>query len=381
MVIRFLIALAGLFIAQNVWALPRVIRPKVDKTKIHIGDVIRYSLQFTRNKDAVVNVPEKPPFGDFTILSKEQFIRKLHKSGQLEETFVFHLAIYKPGTFLIPSFKIPFRGVDLKTGVAAIQDVKIEVMSLIKPAKKPKSFMVLKGIKPPVPIRERDYTFLYLLIALAGTALAGSLSYVIYRFGKKRGRRERPLPPPPPPRPAHEIALERLAAIEADRLLDQGLVKEYTSRVSDALREYLGNRYGFDSLEMTSTEVLEELRESQSFPRLRYNEVLTFLNDCDLVKFAKMLPGMTDCQRYLTFVYYFVEQTKLMEHVADSAFHENKLEARPGDVVPPLSGPAAETSSKTVSSHDGLSKRSNMQEASTMLPEAVALDTRDGEIE
>ena len=63
--------------------------------------------------------------------------------------------------------------------------------------------------------------------------------------------------------------------------------------LTEIVRDYLGARYGFDSLEMTTTELLDELQaRAPSTWSARPSEVPRFFARCDLVKFAKA--GSTD---------------------------------------------------------------------------------------
>lgn len=102
-------------------------------------------------------------------------------------------------------------------------------------------------------------------------------------------------PPPPPPIPPWTRALERLAALERERLLEQQRYEEYIDRVSDALREYLGGRFGFDGLESTTREVLRQLGERA--PDFRFEiEVRNILQRSDLAKFARRAPDEAECK-------------------------------------------------------------------------------------
>src|SRR5207248_1436644 len=65
--------------------------------------------------------------------------------------------------------------------------------------------------------------------------------------------------PGPPPRPAHEIALERLDRLGAYGFLENADNRPFYFAVSEIIRDYLGGRFGFDSLELTTDELMEEL--------------------------------------------------------------------------------------------------------------------------
>jgi hypothetical protein len=130
--------------------------------------------------------------------------------------------------------------------------------------------------------------------ALAGAVLAAIAAFLVGRWM----RRPRPLPPPPPPRPPWEVALEELFAIRYAGLAKEARYAEHYDRVSDAVRKYLGGRYGFDGLETTTHEMTAILKRVQ--PAVyELPVILGFLDECDLVKFARFTPSDEDCTRVL----------------------------------------------------------------------------------
>lgn len=127
-----------------------------------------------------------------------------------------------------------------------------------------------------------------------GIVVGGLLAWLFYRWR----RRPRPVPPPPPPRPPWEVALERLDEVRHAGLLETQRFPVFFDRVNDAVRQYLGARFGFDGLESTTDETLTALRRAPHFG-LPLPEVAAFLQECDLVKFADMTPTLQECERAL----------------------------------------------------------------------------------
>jgi hypothetical protein len=148
---------------------------------------------------------------------------------------------------------------------------------------------------PPRPQRE-EWTSLKkaLIYGAAGLAAGLILAYLI----RKWLARPRPVPPPPPPRPPWEIALERLDEVRHAGLLEVTRFQEYFDRVNDAVRDYLGARYGFDGLESTTDEILNALKRA-SIEEIALPFVLGFCEECDLVKFANETPTLESCKRVL----------------------------------------------------------------------------------
>ncbi|MFO0661720.1 MAG: hypothetical protein U0165_18085 [Polyangiaceae bacterium] len=128
-------------------------------------------------------------------------------------------------------------------------------------------------------------TFVVAIVA----GVCGAVLYTLWR------RRPRPVPPPPPPRPPWEVALEELAALRHTTMLEDGHTAEYVDKVSDIIRRYLGDRFGFDGLEATSHEIRKELQKIIP-PLLILSEVDRLLEESDLVKFARLVPPPDSCR-------------------------------------------------------------------------------------
>ncbi len=138
-------------------------------------------------------------------------------------------------------------------------------------------------------------------LALASGAL---FAWLFSRF-RKRPRRG---PPPPPPRPPWEVAEESLRDIESSALIRAGRFDEHFDRVSQTIRRYLGDRYGFDGLESTSREALRVLAAiTPDVPELA--SIRHFLQHADLVKFARLTPSEDECRDYLLRARHIVTRT------------------------------------------------------------------------
>jgi hypothetical protein len=162
---------------------------------------------------------------------------------------------------------------------------------------------------PPARPQREEWTSLKKALTYGSIGLLGGalIAYLAYRIATK----PKPPPPPPPPRPPWEIALEKLDIVRHAGLLDAGRYMEYIDRVSDAVRGYLGARFGFDGLESTTDELLALLaRHGGGFVRLESGagpqpgiplaDVSALLRECDLVKFANLTPSEEQCERALT---------------------------------------------------------------------------------
>jgi hypothetical protein len=145
-------------------------------------------------------------------------------------------------------------------------------------------------------------------IAVSLALLAGALGALLI---SRWLRRPKKLPPPAPPRPPWDVALEALHDIRHAGLTREGRFAEVYDRVSDVLRRYLGDRYGYDGLESTTREALGALRETtplvEDLPGIE-----SFMRDADLVKFARLTPSEGECLDLLSRAEGIVTRTMLI---------------------------------------------------------------------
>ena len=169
-----------------------------------------------------------------------------------------------------------------------------------------------------LPVVERNWLLIWVLVGLAVVALAvGTTVLVLNRL------RPQVEPPGPPPRPAHEVALEELKKLAQSGLDKAGEFTIYYTELSSILRNYLGARWGFDSMDMTSTELCQRLG-AVAIAHEHYQEVALLLDELDLVKFAKVIPSQTRAEADFSRVESLVLATMERAPVPPTTTDENK---------------------------------------------------------
>ena len=229
--------------------------------------------------------------------------------GGTDVHFTLTLKTMRPGNHRVGHFNLTLQGSD---GIVRDRDLpggEIRISSLTANENNPE----LKSERGGLAVIYRDYT-----LAWVGAIGGGALLMAFMGFLIARRPKEYEPPPPPPPRPAHEIALEKLDALREAQLLEKGLFMDYYVLLSGAIREYLGNRYGFDGLDSTTEEITQQMANIE-LPAVLGPEFLAhMLYECDLVKFAKYAPSSTDQNEALRQAYRLVEETKLVIQASDA---------------------------------------------------------------
>lgn len=115
-------------------------------------------------------------------------------------------------------------------------------------------------------------------------------------------RRKKKLPP-------HQVAMSEIQRIKNERKWAEEDSKEYYTLLTDTLRNYIRDRYGFNAMEMTSNEIIERLVADNNEEAL--NELREIFRTADLVKFAKYSTLLGENDANLVAAIEYVDKTKI----------------------------------------------------------------------
>ncbi|HUT79091.1 MAG TPA: hypothetical protein VM285_15440 [Polyangia bacterium] len=269
------------------------VRLTVGPREASIGDAVTWTAVVRHRIGDRVHLPAGADFGSFEVLDKSRETGPAD-GDWVEETLEVRLIAFETGELVIPAQELTVVDVDGRLARVVVEESQVAIRSLI--ANEPEPELKL-DTGPGEQVFEEDYTLLWILAALAAALLVALLTLLARWLLARRRPRQAPLPPPRPP---EEIALEKLEALERSTLLAEGLHKEFHVLLSEAVREYLGGRYGFYALESSTEEILAELAEGR-LPRgaALYARIRGLLTETDLVKFAKALPAAEESRELL----------------------------------------------------------------------------------
>ncbi len=293
------LAISGRIMAQGTIS----VESEVDKSTITIGDRIHYTLTVKHSPDVQV---EMPAFGinlgqfeiqDYQVTEPEKV------DGQLIEAITYRISIYDIGDYTIPPVIVKYTA----EGDSIPNELQSEEIAILVESVNPSEAEDIKEIKDPL-IMPPDYAFYYWLAGLAGLLIL--IIAAIYIYMKKFKKVDLPFFASAPPRPAHEIAYEALDKLEKSGLLAERNLKKYYVQISGIIRVYLAGRYEIDVLEMTTTELTEALLTVYDIDERQIDMIRDFLNQSDLVKFAKYFPSDGENEQIMPTAREIVDKTK-----------------------------------------------------------------------
>ena len=210
------------------------------------------------------------------------------------------LTSFDGNLYHLPPFKVKINGKEQQSADLALKVVEVEVDTT-----------QLNKFFPPKDVQDNPFlwsdwslSFWLSVLLLVLIALCGYL-YLRLRDNKPIISHikivKRLLP--------HQKAMKEIEQIKADRMVASENAKEYYTKLTDTLRKYIEERYGFSAMEMTSSEIIERLTaagDQQSLDELRQ-----LFTTADLVKFAKYSTMINENDANLVSAIDFINQTKL----------------------------------------------------------------------
>jgi hypothetical protein len=279
-----------------------LVESSVDRATITVGDPVTYTLTITRAESVVVRPPEMGiNLGQFEIRDYEIVEPQMTDAGLITERYSFVISVYDVGEFEIPPLTISYTDLQGQQREIRSQAIDITVNSV-----KPSEAEDIKDIKPPVEMRGTRNVYLWVGVALLCIFAALIL---IFLWRRKRAVRKIGEEELGPPRPAYEIAYEELERVENLNLIDRGFFKLYYTELSEILRRYIGQRYRIITMELTTAELVDSMEEEE-IEEVHIEEIRLFLEECDLVKFAKFIPPKEEMDAAISKARAIVDATK-----------------------------------------------------------------------
>jgi hypothetical protein len=200
---------------------------------------------------------------------------------------------FDSGTWSIP--RLPF-----VTGARTWFTDSIPVRIIYTRIDPSKDYHDIKDIVEVPNLFARWFGWIVAFLALASVAL------VIWLVRKKKPMKvwvPRQIPRLSP----YEDAIRQLDELANQRLVEDGSVKMFYSRLGEILRVYLYRRIGIASLAETSEELIGQIRQLSLQPQ-QFQDLAEALRMGDFVKFAKYQPELADSESHYRIIRGAIEE-------------------------------------------------------------------------
>ena len=280
---------------------------KLDSAGIFIGQRIGLTLEVSADAKKQVELPEWD--------SLQQVVPGLEfvKAEKADTSFLndgkrmllsrrYYFTSFDSALYLIPAMDVKVDGKEYHSKRLALKVLTFEIDTLHADS----IFGIKEELAPPFDWAEWRQV---IWSCVAAMLMAGLLAYVIYRLKTnkpiiRRIRNKKRLAP-------HKVAMQKIEQIKEEKIWQSEDSKEYYTQLTDTLRNYIKERYGFNAMEMTSFEIIQKLQEVNDEEAIA--ELRELFQTADLVKFAKYSTLINENDRNLVNAIEYINQTKQEE--------------------------------------------------------------------
>ncbi len=280
------------------------VEAEIDSIQIFVGQQAHVTLAATAKENAKVEFPQFKPMQYVTpgveVLDSRELERKEQDNGYVTRLMVYTMTSFDDTLYYLPPMTVKIDGKPYKSKSLALKVLTIEVDTLHA-----EQFFGPKDVQDN-PFQWSDWSLPFWLSVLMLVLLAvGYYLYLRLRDNKpiiSHIRIVKRLLP-------HQKAMKEIEQIKADKMVTSENSKEYYTKLTDTLRKYIEERYGFSAMEMTSSEIIDRLMSVQDQKAL--DELRQLFTTADLVKFAKYSTLINENDANLVNAIEFINQTKL----------------------------------------------------------------------
>ena len=286
------------------------VEAKIDSLEMVIGQQTDVTVTVTAKEGDQVEFPNFKPLQQ--IIPGVEIVESgpMTTSGKSDGSCLFQrnytLTSFDGKLYYLPPFAVKVNGKEYKSKSLALKVLEIEVDTT-----NVDKFFGPKDVQDnPFSWQEWSVIFWLSLIMLAMISITYYL-YLRLRDNKPIVAKIRIIKRLLP----HQKAMKEIEAIKADKMVTSENQKEYYTKLTDTLRKYIEERYGFRAMEMTSSEIIDRLTETQDSQAL--DELRLLFNTADLVKFAKYSTLINENDMNLVNAIEFINKTKVENQVEE----------------------------------------------------------------
>ena len=273
---------------------------RLDSTRMMVGAQCELAVEVNAPQGAAIQWPE---LKGGKLSPEIEVVDKRDDNADGESAHphrrIYTITAWDEGKLSIPSLSVKVNGKDYQTAAIPLEVTTVAIDSLHPDTP-----------KPPFDIQELPFDwndwlpiYLWSLLALALMLLAWFL-YSRLCSGKPIISRKQTIHHEPP----HQKALRRIRDIKQGHTDDEADQKAYYTQLTEALRKYMSERFGFNAMGMTSQEIIDQLKHEQDQSKI--DELRELFSTADLVKFARFSADRHIGELYLSNVVQFINDTK-----------------------------------------------------------------------
>lgn len=278
-------------------------RSRLSRDSILIGDQIEWTidLQLAPGEAVRISKPGPEPVPGVEALGEITLDTLSAKNGTLALRGHVTLTSFDSGSYVLPPIHV----------LLARADGSIDTLEYAGPHLEVNTIPIDTATFQPYDIKGQiryPLTFKEVIPWIGLAALLAALVWLAIRWIRLRRQNRDFFGKPVVKDPPHIVALRSLEKTRSQKLWQTGRQKQFYTQVTDALRQYIADRYGIAALEQTSAEMFRELCEKDIDPALT-EKLKDLFTTADFVKFAKHTASDQENENAVPTAIRFVNET------------------------------------------------------------------------
>ena len=257
------------------------LRSRISRDSILIGDQVEWTLDFQLAPGEAVSIskPGAEPVPGVEALGEMALDTLSDKKGTLSLRGRIILTSFDSGSYVLPPLYVLMPRADGSIDTLEYTGPRLAVNTIPIDTATFQPHDIKGQIRYPLTFRE--------VIPWVGLALlVSALVWLLVRWIRLRRQNRDFFGKPVVKDPPHIVALRSLEKTRAQKLWQAGKQKQFYTQVTDALRQYIADRFDVAALEQTSAEMFRDLQDKDIEPELK-EKLKDLLTTADFVKFAK----------------------------------------------------------------------------------------------
>ena len=276
---------------------------KIDSLQLMIGEQAKVELEVSLNANQKLQLPllnDTLVRGVEILEIAKPDTQMLNAGKRMLVKQEYTITSFDSALYYLPPFEVLVDDMPYRSKALALKVYSVPVDTL-----NPDQFFGPKSIREVSIIWEDISTIFWLTLLMVALGGLGYYLYKRFKDNKPIIRKVKVEPKLPP----HTLALQEIERIKGDKSLRIADPKTYYTELTDVLRTYMAERFGFNAMEMTSCEIIDKLLETNDKDSIR--ELKYLFETADLVKFAKHSPLMNENDMNLVNAVDFINNTKV----------------------------------------------------------------------
>ena len=283
------------------------LQSRISRDSILIGDQIEWTFDFSvaPGEAARVSKPGETPVPGVETLGDLALDTLARKDGTLDLHGHVILTSFDSGSYDLPELFV----------LLARNDGSVDTLRYAGPSLYVNTIPVDTATFQPYDIKGQiryPLTFKEVLPWIGLVLLIAALVWLLVRWIKMRRENRSFFGKAVVQDPPHIVALRSLEKTRSQKLWQAGKQKQFYTQVTDALRQYIAERYGISALEQTSAEMFQDLADKEITPAL-FDQLKDLFATADFVKFAKHMATDQENENAIPTAIRFVNETYMSQ--------------------------------------------------------------------